>query len=171
MKICQDTRLEPSVFFLVFLSVSFLNENGYIGVYFFSFSFSFDISRDRECTRIPFASPPPGDVQRCQSIPAGPIMPRSVDSSDRIGGVPFQRVWSHVPADHALHAHIPPHRLRRLAEAVRVPWDLPEVEPGGFFQDSGEEFVRKAVDCRLHSGLGFCYRINWLMSHTTLNEN
>lgn len=77
-------------------------------------------------------------------------MPCSIDTSNGIGGVPVQCVRSQRPADHTLHLHILPHRLRRLAEAVGVSWDLPEVELGGFLQDGGEELVRKGVDCRWH---------------------
>lgn len=90
-------------------------------------------------------------------------MPRSIDSSDGVGGVPSQLVWSYWPADHALHPHIPPHRPRRLAEAIGVRWDLPEIELGGFFQDGGEEFVRKGVDCRWH-GLPFIIKLSFIPS-------
>lgn len=83
-----------------------------------------------------------------------------MDSSDGIGGVPSQFVRSYGPADHALHSHIPPHRLRRLAEAIGVPWNLPEIELGGFFQDGGEEFVRKSVDCGCH-GLVFIHKLKF----------
>ena len=132
---------------------------------FFSFFFFFLLI----FSNVPFASPPPGDVQSCQSIPAGPIVPHSTDLSNGIGGVPFQRVRSHGPAEHALEPHIPPHRLWRLAEAVGVPWDLAEVEPGGIFQDGGEEFIRKGVDCRWH-GLALFIQNDHVLGFSSLDR-
>lgn len=122
---------------------SLVNSELLLRFYFYLYVF-----RNRDLFALPFAPPPPGDEQVCQSIPAGPIVPRSIDTSNGIGGVPVQRVRAQRPADHTLHLHILSHRLRRLAEAVSVSWALPEVELGGFLQDGGEKLVRKGVDCR-----------------------